>query len=113
MTFSIIEVCALFCIAINIFLAICLFFVWLKEYLLRRARVKAEREYYVNNCLIQVIASFCYYVKLKKEKKVYLKMVNDGLPQTVINQLNARYGYKVSINQLDEIVISGGDLDNE
>ena len=113
MTFSIIEVCALFFIAINIFIVFVLFFMWLNSFLLKKARIKAEREYYVNDCLLRVILSFCDYVKLKKEKKVYLTMVNNSLPQEIINQLKAKYGYKVLINQLGNIVISGGDLENE
>lgn len=113
MTFSIIEVCALFFVAINIFIVIILFFMWLNNLLLKKTRIKAEREYYVNDCLLRVILSFCDYVKLKKEKKVYLTRVNDLLPQEVLNQLKNKYGYKVLINQLDNIIISGGDLENE
>lgn len=113
MTFSIIEICSLFFVAINIFIVIILFFLWLNSFLIKKARIKAEREYYVNDCLLRVILSFCDYVKLKKEKKVCLTRVNDLLPQEVINQLKSKYRYNVLIDQLDNIVISGGDLDNE
>ena len=112
MTFSIIEFCALFFIVINIFIVFILFFMWLNSFLLKKARIKAEREYYVNDCLLRVILSFCDYVKLKKEKNVYLTRVN-SLPKELINQLKNKYGYKVLINQLDNIVISGGDLEDE
>ena len=113
MSFSIIEVIALFFIAINIFIVIVFFFVWLDGFLLKKSRIKSEREYYVNDCLLRVILSYCEYAKFKKEKKVYLRKVNNSLPKTVINQLNSKYGYKVIINHLGEIVISGGELDDE
>ena len=68
MSFSIIEVIALFFIAINIFIVIVFFFVWLDGFLLKKSRIKSEREYYVNDCLLRVILSYCEYAKFKKEK---------------------------------------------
>ena len=107
MTFTIIEVIALFFIAINLFIILIFLGFLVNQFFKYKARIKVETECKVNDDLVKVIVSYCKYAQQKGDKQARLTELHRLLPQTVANRLKKDYGFKIVVNGLGEVCIKG------
>lgn len=107
MTFTTIEVIALFFIAINLFIIFVVLALFLDKYFKYKARIKVETECKVNDDLVKVIVSYCEYAQQKGDKQARLTELHRLLPQPVANRLKKDYGFKIVVNALGEVCIKG------
>ena len=104
MTFTIIEVVALFFIAINLFIILLAVGWYLHQFFKYKARIKIEQECLVNNELFQVVVSFCDYAQRKGEKQIELSRLTKMLPPTVVQKLKSptSLGSKIRLRSIAE-----------
>ena len=107
MTFTIIEVIALFFIAINLSIILIFLGFWVDQFFKYKAKIKIEKECKTNHDLVQVIASYCKYAQLKGDTQARLTDLTRMLSPEIKKQLNQQYGYRVVLNGLSEVCVRG------
>lgn len=103
MTFSLIEVIALFFISINIFIIFSCLIALINRHFALRARIKIQANNELNYILTIIIIEYLKYAEIKGDDFIALDIKKD-LPKNIKEKLNA-FGFKCNINLLGQIKV--------
>ena len=103
MTFSLIEVIALFFISINIFIILSCLIALINRYFALRARLKIQSNNELNYIITMIIIEYLKYAEIKGDTFIALDIKKD-LPRNIKEKLKS-FGFKCNINLLGQIKI--------